>query len=274
MNIAIYGKGGIGKSTIASNISAYIGACGNRVLQIGCDPKHDSTLLLSNDDVTTVLEKIDSENLAVSDFLKSGKYNVDCIEMGGPAPGVGCAGRGIIAGIKILKDLKIINNEKYDMAIFDILGDVVCGGFFEPLKSGFVDELYIVTSGEFNSLFAANNLCKGYVNCRLADKGVILGGIIANCRGIQKENEIISKFCESVNVPLVSSIPRDIRIEKSTFLGKPLVQMNEEVTGYGDLVDKLSEISSYIFEQNKIRLQPTPITLNELRNLYESIYAI
>lgn len=269
MNIAVYGKGGIGKSTIAANISAYLGMQGQCVMQIGCDPKHDSTLLLSGSNHSTVLEKMDDPEISASDFMQRGKFGVDCIEMGGPMPGVGCAGRGIIAGMKILDGLKIISEGHYDTVIYDILGDVVCGGFFEPLKSGCVSEFYIVTSGEFNSLFAANNLCKGYVNCRLAAKKIVLGGVIANCRGINNEEQIISSFCKMVNIPLICCIPRDARIEKSTFLGKPIVEMDKEESGYEDLVGKLKQIADYISIPDKKITQPAPVDLEELRTIYE-----
>ncbi|MCD7835737.1 MAG: AAA family ATPase, partial [Lachnospiraceae bacterium] len=260
MNIAIYGKGGIGKSTIASNIAAFLGYHHNNVLLVGCDPKSDSTILLSGSEYKTLLEQINDSDIKADCFLKKGKYHVDCIEMGGPAPGVGCAGRGIISGIKILSELKIIDKKKYDYVIFDILGDVVCGGFFEPLKSGFVDVLYIVTSGEFNSLFAANNLCRGYVNCRLAGKGVAFGGIIANCRGIQHETEIITSFCDLIGVPLVCTIPRDGKIEMSTFLGKPIVEMMGEDPSYKELYDILNSFSEYI-GNNQLKTTPQPVSL-------------
>ena len=271
MNIAIYGKGGIGKSTIASNIAALLGYNHNTVLLVGCDPKSDSTILLSGSDSKTLLEQIDDSEISIDSFLKIGKYHVDCIEMGGPAPGVGCAGRGIISGIKILSELKIIDKNKYDYVIFDILGDVVCGGFFEPLKSGFVDVLYIVTSGEFNSLFAANNLCRGYVNCRLASKGVAFGGVIANCRGIQHETEIITSFCDLLGVPLVCTIPRDGKIEMSTFQGKPIVEMMDEDPSYIELYDILNSFSKHI-ENNQLTTIPKPVSLPELRVLFSSIY--
>lgn len=271
MNIAIYGKGGIGKSTIASNIAAFLGYHHHNVLLVGCDPKSDSTILLSGTDSKTLLEQINDSNIKTDHFLKKGKYHVDCIEMGGPAPGVGCAGRGIISGIKILSELEIIDKKKYDYVIFDILGDVVCGGFFEPLKSGFVDVLYIVTSGEFNSLFAANNLCRGYVNCRLAGKGVAFGGIIANCRGIQHEMEIISAFCNLIGVPLVCTFPRDGKIEMSTFLGKPIVEMMDENPSYKELYGILNFFSKHI-ENSQLTTIPQPVSLPELRDLFSSIY--
>ena len=272
MNIAIYGKGGIGKSTVSSNVSAILAYSGKKVLQIGCDPKHDSTLLLTGSDQVTVLDKINYVELKKDDLIKKGIYGIDCVEMGGPTPGVGCAGRGIITGMKMLDDLKILDDNEYDVVIYDILGDVVCGGFFEPLKGGFVDKFYVVTSGEFNSLFAANNLLQGYINCKLEKKGVRIGGLIANYRGGKDEEEIVNSFAQLVNVPLVSCIPRDLRIEQSTFKGIPIVQMNNQYANCEDLVSMYKEIAKDIFSISNTEIKPKAVTLNEIRKLYEYSY--
>ena len=269
MRIAIYGKGGIGKSTVAANVSALLSKRNKTVLQVGCDPKHDSTLLLVDGEPVTVLSGLSMENsLSVSDIVKKGKGNIDCIEIGGPAPGVGCAGRGIIKGLEIIKRLGVYS-KTYDYIIYDILGDVVCGGFFEPLKGGFVDEMYIVTSGEFNSLFAANNLCKGYLNCNLSSKGVKMGGIIGNCRGIDNEKLLIEAFCNQLNVPLVAMIPRSNKIEKSTFEGVPIVDYYTELEH--EIVTPLEDIANSFCNENKINLIPKPLELNELRELCKKI---
>lgn len=265
MRIALYGKGGIGKSTVASNISTLLSKKGS-VLQIGCDPKHDSTLLLLDTPINTVLDRLGSDGVDCKEILKKSKYGIDCIEIGGPEPGVGCAGRGIVKGLEIIKRLNIYAFQ-YDYILYDILGDVVCGGFFEPLKSGCVDAMYIVTSGEFNSLFAANNLCKGYVNCKLLQKGVAFGGIIANCRGIENEERLIRKYCEMIGVPLVSVIPRDYRIEKSTFEGVPVAIMYDGE----DIVKPFEQIASAINSKQYCESEPNPLTLEGLRDLCKKI---
>lgn len=262
--IAIYGKGGIGKSTISANISALIGSQGKKVLQIGCDPKHDSTLLLTQEPISTVLDLArNNRNLKTEDYLVRGIHGVDCIEIGGPAPGVGCAGRGIISGMEIIERHKLIENGNYDIVIYDILGDVVCGGFFEPLKKKKVDKIFVVTSGEFNSLFAANNLCKGYINCMLNQVGIKFGGVIANLRGGEQELEIITKFCQEISAPLVGAIPRDERIEQSTILGKPIIDMEN--------TSNLSALYMSIYERmetDNINTIPKPLELMELRQLF------
>lgn len=266
MRIAIYGKGGIGKSTITSNISSMLGKNGNSILQIGCDPKHDSTLLLLNKEANTVLSAINNLQISKDLLVESGFNNVDCVEIGGPAPGVGCAGRGIIKGLEIIKRAGVLE-KNYDYIFYDILGDVVCGGFFEPLKGNYVDKMYIVSSGEFNSLFAANNLCKGYVNCKLGEKNVVLGGIIGNCRGIEMEEQLLKEYCKKINVPLVAMIPRDNRIEKSTFKRIPIAS-----TEYKDLQVHFEKIIESIKNPNAGTTTPSFLDLNELRELSSILY--
>lgn len=265
MKIAIYGKGGIGKSTISSNISAYIAKQNKKVLQIGCDPKHDSTLLLLKDTLPTVLETItqkEEDSICANDLFQTGKYEIDCIEIGGPMPGVGCAGRGIIKGLEVINSFNLLDENKYDLITFDVLGDVVCGGFFEPLKKDRVDEIYIVTSGEFNSLFAANNICRGYLNCRLNNRGIKLAGIIGNYRGIENEQNIVRQFCIKLNVKLITEISRDNQIEESTAKGEVFV----EVFQNSDSSTKIGKICDYLFQEKELTL-PTPISLQELREL-------
>lgn len=266
MRIAIYGKGGIGKSTIVSNLSALIGARNNSVLQVGCDPKHDSTLLLLQEEATTVLSSY-LNHISEESIVKKGYNGVDCIEIGGPSPGVGCAGRGIIKGLEIIKQLGVLD-KAYNYVFYDILGDVVCGGFFEPLKGGFVDRMYIVSSGEFNSLFAANNLCRGYRNCGLGERGIVLGGVIGNCRGIENEELLLDEFCKRINVPLVTLIPRDNRIEKSTFYRKPLISTQDT-----DLLGPFKKIVESIEDGAYGTKSPNYLELSELRELSQFFYS-
>lgn len=263
MRIAFYGKGGIGKSTVSSNLSACFAVAGKKVLQIGCDPKHDSTILISNEPYDTVLELACKDtDLEINDIIHHGKYGIDCVEIGGPTPGVGCAGRGIIRGIETIERIGVLERE-YDIIIYDILGDVVCGGFFEPLKGNKVDEMYIVTSGEFNSLFAANNICAGFINCDINSRGIKLGGIIGNLRGIRNEEKIIREFCRKINVNLIELIPRDNKIEESTFVGTPMIEKFPE--------EKVTELYKNLAKKilcKKENLQsPKPLALSELREL-------
>jgi len=210
--IAVYGKGGIGKSTITTNISVCLASSGYKVLQIGCDPKHDSTQMLHHGQLQpTVLDKLRENGpagVSREDILKTGYAGVLTIEAGGPEPGIGCAGRGIISMFEILEKLAIITKD-IDMILYDVLGDVVCGGFAVPIRKNYAQEIYIVTSGEFMSLYAANNICKCIARFSSRDKGT-LAGIIGNGRLNKSwEKELISEFAAKVGSELVAFFPRD-----------------------------------------------------------------
>lgn len=213
--IAIYGKGGIGKSTVSANLSASLALAGKRVLQIGCDPKHDSTrLLMHGRKITTVLDYIrvtNPLNYKAEDIIFKGWGNVGCVEAGGPTPGVGCAGRGIISTFELLDDLNIKNN--YDIILYDVLGDVVCGGFAVPIRNEYADMVFIVTSGEFLSLYAANNILRGIANYD-GERNKI-AGIIYNQRNIQDEDGRVMRFARAVGLPVCVKIPRDSRFDIS-----------------------------------------------------------
>lgn len=206
--IAIYGKGGIGKSTISANLSAALAASGKSVLQIGCDPKHDSTrLLMRGIRIPTVLDYIRVTNpldYKASDILFKGYKNVGCVEAGGPRPGVGCAGRGIISAFELLDRLNIKNI--YDTVLYDVLGDVVCGGFAVPIRNEYADTVFIVTSGEYMSLYASNNILRGIANYD-GEKSKV-AGIIYNQRNIEDEDSRLKRFSDAVGLPISINIPR------------------------------------------------------------------
>ncbi len=206
LQIAIYGKGGIGKSTVSANISYQLAATGKHVVQIGCDPKHDSTrLLLDGIPQQTILETIDDPSKRTEDAISKGKEGVVCLEAGGPQPGIGCAGRGILTAFNFIQENDIISDDT-DIVLYDVLGDVVCGGFAVPLRQKYSDCIFLVTSGEFMSIFAANNVLAGIRNfdgdnCRVA-------GIIFNERGDESESFNVENFAESVGIPIIGRIPR------------------------------------------------------------------
>ena len=222
--IAIYGKGGIGKSTISSNLTACMASMGYRMMQIGCDPKHDSTQMLCNS-TDTLLDTLRRKGGAIclEDVVHKGYLDTYCIEIGGPQPGVGCAGRGIIRGIELIKQLNAFETYEIDVCIYDVLGDVVCGGFFEPIRRGGTDVVYIVSSGEFNSLFAANNICCGFINSVSSNEKVRIGGVIGNLRGLPNEEIVLQTFAAHIGIPLVGVVPRDIQIERTTNHSRPLI---------------------------------------------------
>ncbi|MGC9517879.1 MAG: Ni-sirohydrochlorin a,c-diamide reductive cyclase ATP-dependent reductase subunit [Methanomicrobiales archaeon] len=234
--IAIYGKGGIGKSTIVSNIAAAYSADHN-VLVIGCDPKADTTRTLVGRRIPTILDVVREKKDATKDnVIIEGYNNVQCVESGGPEPGVGCAGRGVIVAMNFLDNLGTFDQD-LDLIIYDVLGDVVCGGFAVPLREDFADEVYIVTSGEYMALYAANNICKGIKKLKSN-----FGGIICNCKGIENEVEIVKEFARRVGTKVVGVIPRSELVQKSEYLAQTVVEKfpnSKQARFYNDLANSI-----------------------------------
>ena len=209
-SLAFYGKGGVGKSTVVSNLSASLAARGQRVLQIGCDPKRDSSRnLITTFPPVTLMDLLAAgrSKLRRDDVVMSGGANVECIEVGGPKPGVGCAGRGLGRLFEELEEMRIFD-EAHDWIFYDVLGDVVCGGFAVPMRSGYAEEVYVVTSGEFMSLYAANNIARGIRN--YADEGdVRMGGLIANVKDLAYDRPLIERFAERIGTRVIGWLEWD-----------------------------------------------------------------
>ncbi|WNY26533.1 P-loop NTPase [Methanolapillus ohkumae] len=256
--IAIYGKGGIGKSSTASNVAAAAALLGKKVLLIGCDPKSDSSItLLGGKRIPTVLDRLkESPHLSKEDVIFEGFGGVLCMEVGGPEPGVGCAGRGIIVAIETLKKIypEFMDN---DLIIYDVPGDVVCGGFVAPIKKGFVNEVYVLTSGEYMPLYAANNICRGFSRI-----GMELGGVICNSRNADRERELVEEFSQKIGSRLIGYIPKD-----------PVVQACER-DGFSVLEKAPDSKIASVYRQlahdligNSERVKATPLDDDQLRML-------
>lgn len=269
--IAFYGKGGIGKSTTSQNIAAALGEAGKQLLVVGCDPKADCTSLLTGELFQeTVLEKVRAQsrnaapNEPVDGIVHRGFANIACVESGGPEPGVGCAGRGIICAIELIERQGIINND-LDYVFYDVLGDVVCGGFAMPIREGKAQEIYLVTSGEMMSLYAANNIATGIV--KYASSGrTRLGGIICNCRNVAGEVELVQTFAKELGTAVVGVIPRDNIVQESELNNQTVIQYaseSEQADAYRAL--------AHTIEHNGHFSVPTPLSRERLRELALSI---
>jgi len=225
IKIAIYGKGGIGKSTISCNTSAALSKRGLTVMQIGCDPKADSTALLHGGErIPTVLElsrEKGAQNLTLDDLIHVTDSGVLCVEAGGPIPGLGCAGRGIINALETLEALGAYERFKPDAVIYDVLGDVVCGGFSMPMRKGYADRVFVVTSGEKMARYAAANICMAVDNFK--NRGYAkLGGIILNCRGVADEEQSAAELAADFQTEVIGKIDRSREILEADEKGLPM----------------------------------------------------
>lgn len=263
--IAIYGKGGIGKSTTTQNTVAGLAESGKKVMVVGCDPKADSTrLLLGGLAQKTVLDTLreEGEDVELDDVIKDGFSRTRCVESGGPEPGVGCAGRGIITSINLLEQLGAYEaDQELDYVFYDVLGDVVCGGFAMPIREGKAQEIYIVVSGEMMAMYAANNICKGIV--KFADAGgVRLGGLICNSRNVDNEKELIEALAKRLGTQMIHFVPRDNMVQRAELNRKTVIDYDsahKQADEYRALSRKIDE--------NKMFVIPSPLEIEELETL-------
>ncbi len=263
--IAIYGKGGIGKSTTTQNTVAGLAALGKKVMIVGCDPKADSTrLILHAKAQTTVMDLVRDrgtvEDLEVSDVMKKGFAGINCVESGGPEPGVGCAGRGVITAINFLEE-----NGAYapdlDFVFYDVLGDVVCGGFAMPIREGKAEEIYIVCSGEMMAMYAANNIAKGILKYASSGK-VRLAGLICNSRETDREADLIEALAKKLGTQMIHFVPRDNQVQRAELRRMTVIEYSPEhkqAQEYRDLAQKMVD--------NRKLVVPTPLTMEELEGL-------
>jgi nitrogenase iron protein NifH len=263
--VAIYGKGGIGKSTTTQNLTSSLAEMGKEIMVVGCDPKADSTrMLLGGMDQQTVLDTLreEGQDIDLDDILKRGKdfSNIRCVESGGPEPGVGCAGRGIITSINMLETLGAYTDE-LDYVFYDVLGDVVCGGFAMPIREGKAQEIYIVASGELMALYAANNICKGIK--RYAESGgVRLGGIICNSRQVDGELELLKSFAEKLGSQLIHFVPRDNIVQRAEINRKVVIAYDPDSEQAGEY-----RALAHAIDDNEKFVIPEPMEQDELEQL-------
>jgi nitrogenase iron protein NifH len=263
--IAIYGKGGIGKSTTTQNTVSALAEAGYKCMIVGCDPKADATrLILHKKAQATVMdmarERGTVEDLELDEVLLTGYRGIRCAESGGPEPGVGCAGRGVITAINFLEENGAYG-EDTDFVFYDVLGDVVCGGFAMPIREGKAKEIYIVTSGEMMAMYAANNISRGVLKYAQSG-GVRLGGLICNSRQVDKEYELISELARKLNTQMIHFVPRENEVQRAELRRMTVVEYSPahaQADEYRTLAKKIAENTNFVI--------PTPMSMDELEQL-------
>jgi nitrogenase iron protein NifH len=266
--IAFYGKGGIGKSTTSQNTLAALSEMGNKILIVGCDPKADSTRLIlhakAQDTILSLAAQHGSvEDLELEDVMKMGFKNIKCVESGGPEPGVGCAGRGVITSINFLEENGAY--EDIDYVSYDVLGDVVCGGFAMPIRENKAQEIYIVMSGEMMAMYAANNISKGILKYANSG-GVRLGGLVCNERQTDKELELAEALAKKLNSKLIHFVPRDNIVQHAELRRMTVLEYAPE----SKQAEEYRTLAKKIHENGGKGTIPTPITMDELEDLLMS----
>ncbi len=263
--IAIYGKGGIGKSTTTQNTAAAMAHFHDKKVFIhGCDPKADSTRLIlggkPQETLMDVLRDHGAEKVTNEKVIKKGFKGIQCVESGGPEPGVGCAGRGVITAIDLMESNGAYTSD-LDFVFFDVLGDVVCGGFAMPIRDGKAQEVYIVASGEMMAIYAANNICKGLVKYA-KQSGVRLGGIICNSRNVDGEREFLEEFTAAIGTQMIHFVPRDNIVQKAEFNKKTVTEFSpaeNQAMEYSTLASKIIDNTNLVI--------PKPLTMDELESM-------
>jgi len=264
--IAVYGKAGIGKSITSSHLSAALSSMGEKVLQVGCDPKRDSVALLCGGIMPTILEQLKMVDAETEEPLQmteelldkvifKGYNDIVCCESGGPRPGIGCAGRGVLVAVQLLEEFNVLKRFGVSFAIYDVLGDIVCGGFSQPMRGGSAKEIYIVTCGEPLTLYITNEILKA-VN-RIINEGIDVGvaGLIDNQRNVPHEKEIVEEFAKKVGVPVMAHVPRSLKVQEAEAMGKTVLEAfpdSEQSEVYRGLAKQILE--------NKYTYTPSPLS--------------
>lgn len=263
--IAVYGKGGIGKSTTTQNTAAAMAHFhGKKIFIHGCDPKADSTRLIlggkPQETLMDTLRTLGAEKVTLEKVVKTGYKGILCVESGGPEPGVGCAGRGVITAIDLMEQQGAYTDD-LDFVFFDVLGDVVCGGFAMPIRDGKAQEVYIVASGEMMAIYAANNICKGLLKYA-KQSGVRLGGVICNARNVDKEKEFLNEFTAAIGTQMLHYVPRDNIVQKAEFNKKTVTEFDEtenQANEYSLLAKKIIDNKKFVI--------PQPLSMDQLESM-------
>ena len=262
---AIYGKGGIGKSTTTQNLVAALAEAGKKVMIVGCDPKADSTRLILHAKMQNTVMQLAAdagsvEDLELEDVLQVGFKGIKCAESGGPEPGVGCAGRGVITAINFLEE-EGAYDEDLDFVFYDVLGDVVCGGFAMPIREGKAQEIYIVVSGEMMAMYAANNIAKGIVKYANSG-GVRLAGLICNSRKTDREDELIEALAAKIGTQMIHFVPRDNAVQHAEIRRMTVIEYDpnhKQANEYRALAQKIVDNKKFVI--------PNPLEMEELEEL-------
>jgi len=278
--IAFYGKGGIGKSTTVCNIAAALADEGKKVMVIGCDPKHDCTSnLRGGEEIPTILDTLREkgmEKLSLEDAIEGRKIEMDeiihkgyngiyCIEAGGPKPGYGCAGRGVIVAIDLLKKMDIYEELGVDIVLYDVLGDVVCGGFAMPLRMGLAKQIYVVTSSDYMAMYAANNICRGMKE--FAKKGGSrLGGLIYNVRGSLDAYDLVEEMANKIGTEITGKIPNSMLIAEGEIEGRTVIEYAPD----SEISSIYRELARKIYE-NDTGVIPNPLENEEIMQIGQAV---
>jgi nitrogenase iron protein NifH len=263
--LAFYGKGGIGKSTTQQNTAAALSYFyGKKVFIHGCDPKADCTRLIlggkAQETIMDTLRMEGQESITIDKVVQKGYQGIQCVESGGPEPGVGCAGRGVITAINLMEELGAYTSD-LDFIHFDVLGDVVCGGFAMPIREGKAQEIYVVASGEMMAIYAANNICRGMLKYA-EQSGVRLGGIICNSRKVDNELELMKEFTSALGTQMIHFVPRDNIVQRAEINRKTVIEYDpgcDQAQEYGELARKIID--------NDLFVIPKPMDMDELEKM-------
>ncbi|UXM85305.1 nitrogenase iron protein [Methanococcus aeolicus] len=278
--IAFYGKGGIGKSTTVCNIAAALADEGKKVIVVGCDPKYDCTSnLRGGEEIPTILDTlrekgmeklsledaIDGKKIEMEEIIHKGYNGIYCIEAGGPKPGYGCAGRGVIVAIDLLKKMDIYEELGVDIVLYDVLGDVVCGGFAMPLRMGLAKQIYVVTSSDYMAMYAANNICRGMKE--FAKKGGSrLGGLIYNVRGSLDAYDLVEEMANKIGTEITGKIPNSMLIAEGEIEGKTVIEYAPD----SEISSIYRELARKIYE-NDMGAIPNPLENEEIMQIGQAV---